>query len=429
VHNVVMQHGQTRPLPRAAFSEPETYAATRLPVDLASTLIPDAYTSEDYYALEQQRVFAGSWVGVAMTSEIAGPGDFLVVEVAGRSLIVCRNKEGELRAFDNVCRHRGAQLCAAGGHVGRFFQCPYHAWAYDLDGALLGTPLFTPDSQVPEDQRAAFDMSDVKAFDKADYGLHSVRVTTFGPVVLVCLDPEVRPLEELYGDLTERLAGYRMDEWQVTRTKTYEIDANWKLVAENFMEYYHLPWVHPGLVKVSPINAHYRWQGPGHYIGFCTSPISSNADEGGWDGLPSISGLDEVDAVSARFVVLFPNVALSVLPNHVFVMLMRPTRAGHTSEQTYLLTNPESLDGEGAGAAIDDLMRFWDSVNAEDVEIVEVVQRGLANTSYTGGRMCYRFEESVHRFQNLEIDRMLGVERIPPGDEAEHVPMFVRGER
>jgi choline monooxygenase len=417
----------SRPLPRAAFEQPDTYAGTRLPVDLATTLIPDAYTSADYFELEQQQVFAGAWVGVATTSELREPGDFVVVDVAGRSLIVCRNGDGELRAFDNVCRHRGAQICAAGGHVARFFQCPYHAWAYDLDGALLGTPLFTPDSTVPVDQRAAFDMSDVKAFDKAEYGLHTVQVAAFGPVVLVCLDPDARPLDELLGDLSSRLAGYRMDEWQVARSKTYEIDANWKLVAENFMEYYHLPWVHPGLVKVSPINAHYRWQGTGTYIGFCTSPISSNADEGGWEGLPAIGGLGEVDAVSARFVVLFPNVALSVLPNHVFIMLMRPTAAGHTSEQTYLLTNPESHTGPGSEQAIDELMRFWDDVNQEDVEIVEVVQRGLANTSYTGGRMCYRFEESVHRFQNLEIDRMLGIDRIPEGDDVEQVQMFARG--
>jgi phenylpropionate dioxygenase-like ring-hydroxylating dioxygenase large terminal subunit len=413
-----------RPLGREAFRRPETYAETRLPVELASTLIPDAYTSPEYYELEQQQVFGGSWVGVAMTSELRDPGDFVVVEVAGRSLIVCRNGSGELRAFDNVCRHRGAQICAVSGHVARFFQCPYHAWAYDLDGALLGTPLFTPDSQVPLDQRAAFDMSDVKAFDKADYGLHTVRVASFGPVVLVCLDPEARGLGELVGDLARRLEGYRMDEWEVSRRATYEIDANWKLVAENFMEYYHLPWVHPGLVKVSPINAHYRWQGPGQYIGFCTSPIASNADEGGWQGLPAVSGLDETDSVSARFVVLFPNVALSVLPNHVFVMLMHPTRAGHTSERTYLLTNPESRADAQSEAAIDDLMVFWDAVNREDVEIVEIVQRGLANTSYTGGRMCYRFEESVHRFQNLVIDRMLSIDRIPEGDAVEQAPMF-----
>ena len=213
-----------------------------------------------------------------------------------------------------------------------------------------------------------------------------------------------------------------MDEWEVSRTATYEIEANWKLVAENFMEYYHLPWVHPGLVKVSPMNAHYRWQGPGTYVGFCTTPIASNADEGGWQGLPAISGLNDVDAVSARFVVLFPNVALSVLPNHVFMMIMHPTSAGHTSEQTFLLTNPESLDDAGSEAAIDELLQFWDSVNREDVDIVEVVQRGMANTSYTGGRMCYRFEESVHRFQNLVIDRMLGVDRIPEGDDGRAGP-------
>ncbi len=416
-----------RPLGRELFDLPETYAATRLPVDLATTLIPDAYTSAEFYELEQQRIFAGSWVGVATTSELAEPGDYVVVEVAGRSLIVCRNKAGELRAFDNVCRHRGAQICTAGGHVARFFQCPYHAWAYDLDGALLGTPLFTPDSQVPLDQRGIFDMSDVKAFDKADFGLHPVRVDSFGPLVLVCLDPAARPLDDLVGDLRRRLAGYRMDGWQVSRTATYEIEANWKLVAENFMEYYHLPWVHPGLVKVSPMNAHYRWQGPGTYVGFCTTPIASNADEGGWQGLPAISGLNDVDAVSARFVVLFPNVALSVLPNHVFMMIMHPTRAGHTSEQTFLLTNPESRDDAGSEAAIGELMQFWDSVNREDVDIVEVVQRGMANTSYTGGRMCYRFEESVHRFQNLVIDRMLGVDRIPEGDQVEQVPMFAPG--
>jgi len=399
-----------RPLAREAFADPATYVHTRLPVNLASTLIPDAYTSPEYYELEQRRLFGSSWVGVAMTSELREPGDFVVVEVSGRSLIVCRNKDGELRAFDNVCRHRGAQICAASGHVARFFQCPYHAWAYDLDGALLGTPLFTPDSQVPPDQRAAFDMSDVKEFDKADYGLHTVRVASFGPVVLVCLDPGARELHELLGDLAARLEGYRMDEWEVSRTATYEIEANWKLVAENFMEYYHLPWVHPGLVKVSPINAHYRWQGPGTYIGFCTSPIASNADEGGWQGLPAIAGLDETDAVSARFVVLFPNIALT-----------GPT---HTSETTYLLTNPESHGDPQAEAAIDDLVIFWDSVNRQDVEIVEVVQRGLANTSYTGGRMCYRFEESVHRFQNLVIDRVLEIDRIPEGDAVEQAPMF-----
>lgn len=410
-----------RPLPSRAFTAEETYRATRLPVDYASTLIPDAYTSPEFHALELERVFGTSWVPVCVTDEVAAPGSFLVVEVAGRSVIVCRNRDGELRAHHNVCRHRGCQLVAdPSGRVERFFQCPYHAWAYDLDGACLGTPLFTPEAGIPDDQRGIFDMSDVKAFDKADHALYPVRVEQWGCLVLVCLDPGAPALEEELGDLSARLGGYRLGEQRLARRVEYEIAANWKLVAENFMEYYHLPWVHPALVKVSPMSAHHRWQGPGTYVGFCTTPIAANTDDGGWQGIPPMTGLSPEDAESARFVWLFPSVAINALPNHTFLMLTRPTAAGHTSEVTYLLLPPEThaaLD-EAGERAVDELLAFWDQVNREDIEIVERVQRGLSNPAYTGGRMCYRFEESVHRFQNMVVDRMVGTRRVPPGDRA-----------
>jgi choline monooxygenase len=413
-----------RPLPAEAFSLEATYAKTRLPVELASTLIPDAYTDQSYFELEREQVFARSWVPVCVADEVANPGDFLAVEVAGRSIIVCRNRAGELRAHHNVCRHRGARLCDAGpGHVERFFKCPYHSWAYDLDGACLGTPLFTPDSEVPEDQRGIFDMQDVKAFDKADYGLYPARCEQWGFLIFVCLDDEAPALADELGDLPERLAGFRLGEWQLERRLEYRIAANWKLIAENFMEYYHLPWVHPSLVKVSPMDSHYRWQGPGMYVGFCTTPIASNSDDGGWLGLPAIDGLSEDDSVSARFAWLFPNLALNVLPNHVFLLLPRAIAPGLTLETAYLLTHPESR-ASAETSDIDALVRFWDEVNQEDIRIVERVQEGLADPVYEGGRMCYRFEESVHRFQNMEIDRMLGIWRIPAGDGEEQVPMF-----
>jgi phenylpropionate dioxygenase-like ring-hydroxylating dioxygenase large terminal subunit len=408
-----------RPVPADAFVLEETYHATRLPVEYASTLIPDAYTSEEFHALEQERLFGSSWVPVCIADELAEPGAFVVVTVAGRSIIVCRNAEGELRAHHNVCRHRGAQLVDDPyGKVKRFFQCPYHAWAYDLDGECLGTPLFTPEAGIPEDQRGIFDMSGVKAFDKRDHGLHPVRVDAWGGIVFACLDPDVPPLAEQLGDLPERLAGYGLAGQRLVRRVEYEIDANWKLVAENFTEYYHLPWVHPGLVKVSPMSAHHRWQGSGMYVGFCTTPIAANTEDGGWQGLPPMKGLSSDDAESARFVWLFPSMAINALPNHSFFMLTRPTSAGHTSEVTYLLLPDEThaaLDADG-NHAVDELLAFWDEVNREDIGIVERVQRGLANTAYTGGRMCYRFEESVHRFQNMVIDRVLGVRRVPAGD-------------
>ena len=408
-----------RPVPPERFGDEATYRATRLPVDYASTLIPDAYVSEEFRALEQERVFGTAWVPVCVTDELAGPGSFLVAEVAGRSVIVCRNRDGELRAHHNVCRHRGAELVVEpSGSVERFFQCPYHAWAYDLDGACLGTPLFTPEAGIPDDQHGLFDMSEVKEFDKADHGLHPVRVDEWGCLVFVCLDPAAPPLADELGDLPERLAGYRLGDQRLVRRVEYEIDANWKLVAENFTEYYHLPWVHPALVKVSPMSAHYRWQGPGMYVGFCTTPIAANTDDGGWQGVPPMIGLPADDAVSARFAWLFPSVAINALPNHTFLMLVRPTGAGHTSEVTYLLLSEETASTLGADGerAVDELLAFWDEVNREDIEIVERVQRGLANPAYTGGRMCYRFEESVHRFQNIVIDRMVGIRRVPEGD-------------
>lgn len=414
-----------RPFPAEAFLLEATYAKTRLPVDFASTLIPDAYVSPDFYALEQERVFAKSWVPVCVPDEVRMPGQFHVVEVAGRSIIVTRNQAGELRAHHNVCRHRGARLCEGSGQVQRFFSCPYHAWGYDLDGACLGTPLFTPESEVPVDQRAAFDMSDIKAFDKADMGLYPVRVAEWGCLIFVCLDPDTPELACELGDLPERLAGYRLDEYRLARRVEYPINADWKLIGENFMEYYHLPWVHPGLVKISPMDAHYRWQGPGMYVGFCTTPIAANTEDGGWKGLPAISGLNAEDAESARFAWLFPNVAINAMPNHIVLLLAVPNGPGQTAEVVYLLTHPESeAKSLDAAADIDALMTFWDEVNREDVAIVERVQDGLRNPAYQGGRMCYRFEASCHRFQNMIVDRLLGVPGIPPGDDEQTVRMF-----
>jgi choline monooxygenase len=408
-----------------AFTREETYAATRRPVSLAETLLPEAYTSDVFFAIERERVFASSWVVVGCSAQLREPGDVIVAEVAGRSVFVVRKQDGTLRAFYNVCRHRGTQLLGAGEcRVKRFIRCPYHSWAYDHDGTCVGTPLFTG-SDIPPDQQAAFDMQDVAAFDRADYGLLPVAVDAWGPLVFVNLEADPAPLAEHLGDLPERTAGYRLDEWEIARTAEYEIKANYKLVAENFTEYYHLPWVHPGLVKVSPMEAHHRWQGSGMYVGFCTSPIAPDTDEGGWQsGLAAISGLSDADATSARFIWLFPGVAVNILPNHLFIIHARPVAPGLTRETTYLLTHPESAGAEGNEQAVDDLATFWDGVNREDIDIVERVQAGLESTPFPGGRLCYRFEESVHRFQNMVIDRMVGKRRVPPGDDAVMVPMF-----
>ena len=290
----------------------ETYAPTRRPVELAETLLPEGYSSEEFFAIERERVFGSGWVAVGCVAQVSRPGQVLVAEVGGRSIFVTRKHSGELRAFYNVCRHRGTRLLASDQcQIKRFIRCPYHSWAYDLDGKCVGTPLFAG-SDIPSNQQRAFDMAGVKGFDRADYGLFSVPVDEWGPLVFVSLDDTAGSLSEHLGDLPDRTAGYRLSEWEIARTNRYEIAANYKLVAENFVEYYHLPWVHPALVQVSPVDAHHRWQGYGMYCGFCTTPIASDTEDGGWQGdLAPLGGLDSSDAVSARFIWLFPNVAIN----------------------------------------------------------------------------------------------------------------------
>ncbi len=415
-----------RPVAPVRFTEESTYRHTRLPVELASTLLPDAYSSREFFALEQERVFTTTWIAVGFVADVDRAGACVVVEVAGRSIIITRNRHGRLRAFHNLCRHRATKLLDAGvrefGHRGRV-RCPYHSWTYDTDGTCLGTPLFEG-SDVPAGQEAIFDTSMATGFDRADYGLLQVAVDTWGFLLFVNLATEPDPLAAQLGDLPQRFADHQLDQWRPRRRRTYDVAANYKLIGENFMEYYHLPWVHPELNRVSKVADHYRWQGRGMYTGMCTTPVSRNTDAGGWDGLRPLSSLRGQDADSGRFVWLFPSSALAVLPNHAFVLLTQPVSPDRTVETAVLLTHPESLDDPAAEDGLDQLEKFWDLVNRQDLEIVERVQEGIANPAYRGGRMCFRFEEPLHRFQNMVIDKMVGIDRVPEGDEETMTRMF-----
>ncbi len=399
----------------------ETYAQTRAPVDHANTLIPEAYRSAAFFEVERQRVFSTGWVAVAHVTDLPGPGAVRTVTVAGQSIILTRDRAGGLRAFHNVCRHRASRLVTEQTCQLKRFRCPYHSWAYALDGTLLGAPLFEG-SGIPDDQRAIFDTSRLPAFDKADYGLLPAHVATWANVIFVSLEQEPLPLRTWLGDLPQRLAGYRLDETTIVAERSYDIAANWKLIAENFMEYYHLPWVHPELVKVSRVEDHYRFQGPGLYTGMSTSPISRDT-ESGWTVLTGAPGLDGDDAVSGRFIWVLPNLALSVLPNHVFTVIATPVGHDRTIERTTIGLPAHTAGDPAVAPALDMLATFWDHVNCEDVEIVERVQEGIATEAYVGGRMCFKFEEPLHRFQNMLIDRMVGIDRIPDGDGDD--PMFV----
>ena len=278
-------------------------------------------------------------------------------------------------------------------------------------------------------------------FDPADWGLIPVRTESWGPVVFACLDERTPPLATWLGDLPSRMAGYGLEEWRpvsapepaagddgpapATSACTFGAAANWKLLAENFAEYYHLAWVHPELAKVSRVKDHYRYQGPGMYCGQTTTPVSGG-ERDDWLTLPAAAGLDRSDATSGRFVTLFPNVLLSVLPNHAFVVLLEPLSAGRTVEHCTFLFPPSPHGSTGGPdrsaflASYEVTRRFWIEVNDEDIDICERAQRGIARGGAPPGPLAPRFEEPLNRFHRMLGDLMTldstSDLAVPPGD-------------
>ena len=407
-----------------AWGDPRFWTGNRTDVASARGMHPAAYADEDFFATEQRRLFGRAWVGVGLTSELATPGRLLVRSVGGRSILLTRHGE-EIRGFLNSCRHRGTELAEADCDIGATIRCPYHRWSYGTDGRLVAAPLF--DSVPRED------------FDRADWGLVPVRTGTWGPIIFACLDERTPPLAIWLGDLAARMAGYGLEGWRpitplkpdddgggpapVTSSCTFDVAANWKLLAENFAEYYHLGWVHPELAKVSRVKDHYRYQGTGMYCGQTTTPVSGDRRDD-WLTLPAAAGLDRSDATSGRFVTLFPNVLLSVLPNHAFIVLLEPVAAGRTIEHCTFLFPPGPMTGASPPAAALDAFavtrRFWIEVNDEDIDICERAQRGIARGGAPPGPLAPRFEEPVNRFHKMVADLMtlesMSDLAVPPGD-------------
>ena len=341
---------------------------------------------------------------IGLADEVAGNGRMLVRTVGRRSILVTRDGDGVLRGFLNSCRHRGTELAEADCDVAGTIRCPYHRWGYGLDGSLQATPFF---GDVPRQD-----------FDRADHGLFPVRIDTWGVLLFACLDVATPSLDVWLGDLPERVAGYDLDRWVRRDEAVVDIAADWKLISENYQEYYHLTWVHPELAKVSRVQDHYRYQGPGMYCGQTTTPVSGD-DRDDWLVLPTADGLDESDATSGRHIAVYPNVIFSVLPNHVFVMRLEPVAPGLTRETCTFLLPPSTPPLESG--ALDATRKFWFDVNNEDIDVCQRSQRGLTRGRAPAGPLAPRFEEPLHRFHNMLADCMTSASladlTVPSGDD------------
>src|SRR5436309_1367672 len=284
----------------------DTFAAA------AKTLPQQYFVSDEIFRQEQEQLFSKQWILVGHQSQIVRNGDYFVAEVNRESLIVIRDKNGRIHGFFNVCRHRGTRLKEdACGHASAI-QCPYHAWTYRLDGRLIGAP----------------HMDEVPGFDKADYSLRAVNLALWEGFIFINLDENAMPLEEWFAELNGKFSHWNMSILRPAKRVEYDVQANWKLMFENYSECYHCPGVHPQLQKVSPYDSAENDLREGPFLGgfMKINPGKSLTMSGNTCALGIADKEEEGEEAKHRvfYYSIFPNMLLSLHPDYVMVHQLQP---------------------------------------------------------------------------------------------------------
>ncbi|MDQ1733900.1 MAG: glycine betaine catabolism [Pseudonocardiales bacterium] len=364
-------------------------STTSLPESLISTLPGIYYTDEAIFALEQERIFEQLWFCAARSSDLAGPGSFKTVQIGRESVIVSRNRAGAIRAFYNVCRHRGAKLCTEGsGEIKRAFQCAYHAWTYDLDGALIAAPNLTK-------------MPDV---DRTEFGLMKVAVREWLGYVWLCLADEppsfdqavMQTVADRLGDL-ESIEHYDLEHLSVGRRIVYDVKANWKLIVENFMECYHCATIHPELTEVLPefSDGYAAQYFVGHGAEFGQQIEGFTID--GSPGMDRIPGISDEQDRRYYAITIKPQVFINLVPDHVILHRMYPVAPDHTIVECDWLYLPAVVE---SGQDVSLSVELFDRVNRQDFDACERCQPAMSSRVYASGGVLVPSEHHIGAFHD-----------------------------
>lgn len=358
-----------------------------------------AYRDSDVYEAEMAQIFRTSWISVTCGQNVPKPGDLFPVRIAGQSLFVARDDEGQVRVYYNMCRHRGARLVddpchARGGRI----SCPYHAWVFGIDGQLKSARHL-----YRGENKSGLDPSDMDRL-----GLIPVRSTVWRDIVFVDLSGDAKPFEDFIRPLADRISHWTESELRPLGTNEYEIHANWKLVAENFVDIYHLPVVHS--------------QVPGGFSGaLATVDVEISDDivglvmtEGYGEGsgqdewlLPHFSGLREDEQERLEIFSIFPNTLILVEPDSQQVIVLRPQSAGVTSETfaDYVVSDAafaESLADERAEFRRESL-----EVNDQDATLLAGLQQTRSMDVGGDTLLSEAWDVTIQRFQAIWTRKLL----------------------
>jgi choline monooxygenase len=355
------------------------------PLEEGWTLPADWYRDQVVFDRERERVFGVGWQYAAPASHVAEPGSFVTAQVGHVPVVVVRDRAGALRGLVNVCRHRG-HLVAHGSGCRETLQCPYHAWTYDLDGSLR---------RAPRSEREP-------GFDPAALSLVPVSVDAWGPFVFVNPDAGAAPLAEALAELPALVAesGLALDELRFHSHHEWTIDANWKVVLENFLECYHCAVAHPGFSKVIDVDPDAYGLRVHRTFSSQVGPVRASALDGG----RRVPYVPRGDVRQAQYHFLWPATTINIAPGPQNVAVERwvPTGPRRTVEVTDYYFGADVPPDQ-----IADLMAWDEQVAREDVALVDAVQAGLDSAAVPQGRLMRESEQLIADFQRRVYEALV----------------------
>ena len=360
------------------------------PVGRANGLSNEFYTDPDLFESEKSAVFYRNWAALGFVKNVPEPGDAEPVDFLGQPLLIVHGRDGQVRVFQNTCRHRGMILVSEKSKLRGAIRCPYHSWCYDHDGALKTTPhVGGPGNNVHAD------------VDRSTLGLIEIRAHIWRDIIFVNLSGDAPDFDDYAADLKTRWAEFEQPVFHSGPDSSIrlEIDCNWKLAVENYCESYHLPWVHPGLNSYSRLEDHYNIEQQGKYSGQGTLVYRQMTSQEG-RRFPDFAGLSEHWDAGAEYIALFPNLLLGVHRDHAFAIILQPLSQEKTIEHIEIYYAAGEVTDEPWSAMRRENTQLWKGVFQEDVFVVEGMQKGRHGARFDGGRFSPVMDSPTHLFHH-----------------------------
>ncbi len=359
-------------------------SAVRRPVSEAQGLPNPHYVDPEVFEEEKKAVLFSSWSGLAVTADVPEAGDAVPLTFLGMPLLLVRDKNGVVRVFQNICRHRGMILVEEARKIEGAIRCPYHSWCYSTEGRLVSTPHVGGPGQNTHE-----------SIDRNLLGLIEVRSHIWRDVIWINIDGTALPFEDANADLIARWAEFDKPLYHGGPDSAFQlaVNCNWKLAVENYCESYHLPWVHPGLNSYSRLEDHYHIEKQDAYSGQGTLVYRQLKGDNG-QVFEDFEDVGEKWNEAAEYITVYPNVLLGVHRDHAFAIVLVPETTERTVENIHLYyATPKTDDAMRAANTAQ-----WKLVFEEDIFVVEGMQKGRHAPNFDGGRFSAVMDSPTHCF-------------------------------